>query len=89
MYIPQAMTGGEHLHVRSCARADVPQCFVSRERRTDGADIFCAVRDQLANRSTLFRGGVHLHVRTCAPLFYISRTAGRIALKFDMLLEPN
>ena len=38
-------------------------------------------------------GGVHLHVRTCAradvPLFRISETAGRIALKFGVLLETH
>ena len=31
MHIPQIM-GGVHLHVRSWERADVPQCFVARER---------------------------------------------------------
>ena len=31
MHIPQVV-GGVHLHVRTRARADVPGCFVSRER---------------------------------------------------------
>ena len=38
-------------------------------------------------------GGVHLHVRKCAradvPLFRISETAGRIALKFGVLLDTH
>ena len=51
--------------------------------------IWCVVRDPLAMRLTLLRGGVHLHVRTCTPLFRFSGTAGRIALKFGMLLETS
>ena len=31
MHLPQVM-GDVHLHVRTCVRADVPQCFVSQER---------------------------------------------------------
>ena len=34
-------------------------------------------------------GGAQLHVRTCASLFRILETAGRIALKFGMLLEAH
>ena len=51
---------------------------------TDCAEIWRVVRDQLAVRFTLLWGGVHLHVRTCAPLFRISETVGRTALKFGM-----
>ena len=42
-----------------------------------------------AMRFTLLRSGVHLHVRTCAALFRTSGAAGRIALKFGILLEAN
>ena len=31
--------------------------------------------------------GVHPHVSTCAPLFRVSGTAGRIALKFGVQYE--
>ena len=55
----------------------------------DCAEIWRAVRDQLAMRFKLLRGGMHLHVRTRASLFRISGTAGRIALKFGMLLETS
>ena len=90
MHIPQVM-GGMHLHVRTWARTDVSQCSIPREWLTDWAEIWCVVRGQLALRFALLRGVVHLqlHVRTCVPLFHISRTAGRIALKFGMLLETN
>ena len=47
----------------------------------DCAEIWCVVRDQLARQFTQTQGRVHLHVRTCVPLFRISGTAGRIALK--------
>ena len=81
--------GGMHLHVRTCARADAPSVTYLGNSLTDCGEIWCVVRDPLAMRFTLFRDGVHLHVRTCAPLFRILGTAGRIALKFGMLLETN
>ena len=40
------------------------------------------VRDPFARRFTEVDDGVQMHVRTFAPLFRISGTAGRIALKF-------
>ena len=47
--------------------------------------------DEVAMHITQVMDGVHLHVRTCArvdvPLFLISETAGRIALKFGVRLE--
>ena len=48
---------------------------------TDCAEIWFVVRDSLAWRCTTANGGVQVHVCTNAPLFRISGTAGRIALK--------
>ena len=56
---------------------------------TDCAEIWYVVGDQLARQLTQTEDGVHLHVRTCVPLFHISGTALRIALKFGMLLETS
>ena len=88
MHITHVMSG-VHLHVRTCASADVPPFPYLGNGWTDCAEIWCVVRDPLAMRFTLLRGGVHLHVRTCAPLFRISETAGRIALKFGIWLGTH
>ena len=46
-------------------------------------------RDLLARHFTEVDDGAQLHVRTCAPLFRISGTAGRIALKSGVWLETH
>ena len=68
-----------HLHVRT------PFLYLENDW-TDCAEIWDVLRDQ-TRQFTQITDGVHLHVRTCVPLFRISRTAGRIALKFGMLLD--
>ena len=55
---------------------------------TDWAEICYVVRDPLVMYFTQTKGGAHLHVHTCEPLFRISGTTGRIALKFGVLLDP-
>ena len=85
MHIPQVM-GGVYLHVRTCRYAPFPHLG---NGWTDCAEIWCVVSDPLAMRFTVLRGGVHLHVRTCVPFFRFSGPAGRIALKFGMLLGTN
>ena len=87
MHITQVM-GGVHLHMRTCARADVPPFLYLGNGWTDCAEIWCVARDPLAKLFAKVNGGAHLHVRTC-PLFRISETAGRIALKFGMWLENH
>ena len=59
------------------------------KRWTDCAEIWCMVTDQLARRCTQASGGIHVQEHTCEPLFRISETAERIALKFGMLLEKK
>ena len=86
MHITQVM-GGVHLHVRTCARADVPPFPYLGNGWTDCAEIWCVVRDPLARLFAKVNGGAQLHVRTCAPLFRI--TAGRIALKFGKFLDAH
>ena len=88
MHITQVM-GGVHLHVRTCARADVPPFLYLGNGWTDCAEIWCVVRDPLARLFTNVHGGAQLHMRTCATLFLISEMAGRIALKFGMCLETH
>ena len=75
MHITQVM-GGEHLHVRTCARADVPTFMYLGNGWTDCAEIWFVVRDQLAWHFTKVDCGVHVHIRACATLFHISGTAG-------------
>ena len=53
------------------------------------AEIWFVVRDLLAWRFTKVNGGVRVHVHTCAPLFRISGTAGRIALRLGVWLEDH
>ena len=53
------------------------------------AKIWCVIKDQLPKCFTQVKGGVHLHVCTCVPLFRISGTTGRIALKFGVWLEDH
>ena len=55
----------------------------------DYAEIWYVVRDQLGKQLTQAKDGVHLHVRTCVPLFHISGTVGRIALKFATWVESS
>ena len=77
-----------HLHVNTCAHADVPPS-VSR-KRLDGLRRICyVVGDPLPGRSTEVDDGVNPHVSTCAPLFRITETAGRIALKFGVWLRDQ
>ena len=64
MHITQAM-GWVHLHVRTCARADVPPFSYLENGWTDGAEIWYVVRDSLAKRCTKVEGRVRLSVRTC------------------------
>ena len=88
MHITQVM-GGVHLHVRTCACADVPPFLYIGNGWTDCAEIWFVARDPLALRFTKVNGGVQVHVRTYAPLFRISGTAGRIALKLGVWLEDH
>ena len=88
MYSTQFM-GGVHLHVHTCARADVPPFPYLGSGWTDCAEIWFLVRDPLAWRFTNVNGGVQVHLRTCAPLFCISGTAGRIALTLGVWLENH
>ena len=76
------LRGRVHLHVRT------PFPYLGNGW-PDCAEIWYAVRDQLARQFIHTRDGVHLHVRSCVPLFHISGTAGRIALKFGMLLGTS
>ena len=59
----------------------------------DSDQIWCVFKGQAVIHITHVMGGVHLLVRTCAradvPLFCISETAGRIALKFGVWLETH
>ena len=61
------------MHVRTCARADVPPFPYLGDGLTDCAEIWYAVRDlldkhfkrvPLAKRFTEVDGGVHVHART-------------------------
>ena len=61
---------------------------------TDCSDIWHVANDQLvmwivASTRPQCRGGVLQHVRTCKGDFYISGTAGPIALKFGMSVETD
>ena len=47
------------------------------------------LRDQAVMHNSQVIDGIHLDVRTCAPVFRISRTAGRNALKFVVWLEAH
>ena len=81
--------GGKHLHMRTCRCA--PFLYL-RNGWTDCAEIWCVVvRDTLARRLTKVKSVVLLHGRTCKradePLFRTSEMAGRISLKFGVLLE--
>ena len=86
------MGGVSWVNIYTYARAHV-QIFPSvpylGNGWTDSAEIWKMVRDQLAMHFTLLWGRVHLHVSTCTPIFRISRTVGRTALKFGMLLETS
>ena len=64
--------GGVHLHMRTCASADVPQCSVYLGNgRTDCDDIWCVVRDQLCSYAFHTTQGwgisARAHVRTLFP----------------------
>ena len=58
--------------------------LVTPRRLPDYAQIWCVFGHQLPVSFTQCRSGVNLHVRKCTPLFHISQTAARIALKFCM-----
>ena len=88
MHITQ-VRGGMHLHVRACARADVPPFPYLGNGWTNCAEIWLVVRAPLAWSFTKVNGGVQVHVRTCAPFFRISGTAGWIALKLGVWLEDH
>ena len=57
----------------------------------DCHQIWCVARAHVAVHIPQVMGGVLLHVRTnrCSPVFHIPGTAGRILLKFGMLLETS
>ena len=61
------VVGGVHLHVRTCARADVPPFPYVGNGWTDCAEIWYVVKNTLPYRFTEINGGVKVHVRTCAP----------------------
>ena len=65
VYIAQVM-GVVHLHMRTCARADVPRLLYLGNGWTDCAEIWYVVRDPSARRFTEVDDGVHLHMTTCA-----------------------
>ena len=50
----------------------------------DCAQIWYVLRRTIGQRFTRLICGAHRHVRACAPLFHISGTAERIALKFGV-----
>ena len=70
-------------YICTCARADVPFPYLVNGW-TDCDEIWYVVRDPPARRFTEVDDGVQLYVRTCAPLFDMSGTARRIALKFGV-----
>ena len=78
--------GRVHLHVRTCAPADVPLFRILENGWTDCAEIWYVVRDPLARLFAKVNDGAQLHVRT---FFRITETAGRIALTFGMWLETH
>ena len=61
--------GGVYLHMRTCARAYVPRLPYLVNGRTDCAEIWYVVGDQLASHFTEVDDGVQLHVRTPFPYF--------------------
>ena len=86
MHIAQVM-GGIHLQVRTCAGADEPPLSYLGNGWTDYAEIWRVVRDQLARYAFYPTQGWGASARAHPLVFFISVTAGRIALKFGMLLE--
>ena len=86
MHIIKVM-GGVHLHVRT-GRV-VPPFPHLGNGWTDCAEIWFVVKDPLAWRFTEVNGGEQVHVLTCLPLFHISGTVGRIALKLGVWLENH
>ena len=82
MHITQVMDG-VHLHVRACARADVPP-FLPR-KRLDGLRLnLVCVQRPICQAFTKFKSGAHLHVRTpfwhlgngqmdCSEIWYVVR----------------
>ena len=69
---------GVHLHVRMCARADVPVLRIPVAPLsylgigwTDRAEIWYVVSDPLARLFAKVKSGAQLHVRTYPPLFYL------------------
>ena len=81
--------GGIHLHVCAGARANELTLSYVGDGWTDCAKIWCVVRSQLSKRFAQVKSWVLLHVRTCVPIFHVSGTAGRIALKFGAWLETD
>ena len=78
MHSTQGM-GGLHLHLYTCARADVSLFPYLGNGWTDSAEIWYVAREPLARLFAKVKGEAKLHV-----LFRISETAGRIALKFGV-----
>ena len=71
----------------ACAHVRVSFSYLGNGR-TDCAEIWYVVRDQLAWQFAQTKGiRVHLHLHTCIVLFRISGTAGSIVLKFVMLVK--
>ena len=50
----------------------------------DCVHVWCLATDPLDKSFLQVRGGMHLYVRTCTPVFHISQTIGRIALKLGV-----
>ena len=88
MHITQATGVGTsaRAHVRTCRCAPFPYLG---NGWTDCAEFWFVVGDPLACRFTKVNGGVQVPVRKCAPLFRISETALRIALKLGVWLEDH
>ena len=89
MHITQ-VTGGVHLHVHTCARADAPPFPYLENGWTDYAEIWCMVTDTLAKLFAKVNGGKQLHVRTCkcAPFPYLGNGWTGCAEIWCVLRDP-
>ena len=85
MDITQVMDG-VHLHVRTCARADMPLFHISEMAGRIALKFGVWLETHQQGVLQNFMVG---HSFTCAPLFRISELTGRIALEIFMWLEAH
>ena len=84
--------GGVHLHVRTCARADVPLFRISETAGWIALKFSVLLETHYLGvlQKSMMGTSARAHVRTCRCVpFHISETAGRIALKFSLWLETH